>query len=178
MLEGVNEVFNQVEIDGPCSAPDPLESTPGLDAPMKELVKDDGMQVILVTALGGAGKTTLVKKLCADDQVKDKFRENIFFVTVSKTPAVKVIIQRIFQHKKREVPTFQTDEAAINDLERLLKSYGQKAMLLVLDDVWSESLVQKFMFQLPNYKILATSRSVFPQFGSGHQLKPLNDEAA
>ncbi|KAK0606118.1 hypothetical protein LWI29_034274 [Acer saccharum] len=50
-------------------------------------------------------------------------------------------------------------------------------MLLVLDDVWSESLVQKFMFELPNYKILVTSRSVFPQFGSGHQLKPLNDEA-
>ena len=74
MLEGVNEVFNQVEIDGPCSAPDPPESTPGLEAPMKELrtelVKNDGIQVIVVTALGGAGKTTLVKKLCADDQVK------------------------------------------------------------------------------------------------------------
>ncbi|KAK0604010.1 hypothetical protein LWI29_011152 [Acer saccharum] len=64
MLEGVNEVFNQVEIDGPCSAPDPPESTPGLEAPMKELrtelVKNDGIQVIVVTALGGAGKTTLV----------------------------------------------------------------------------------------------------------------------
>ena len=99
-------------------------------------------------------------------------------MTVSKTPDVKIIIQRIFQHMKREVPTFQTDEAAINDLERLLKSFGQKAILLVLDDVWSESLVQKFMFKLPNYKILVTSRSVFPQFGSGHHLKPLNDEAA
>ncbi|KAI9165943.1 hypothetical protein LWI28_023297 [Acer negundo] len=182
MLEGVNEVFNQVEIDGPCSPPDPPASTPGLDAPMKELrtelVKDDGMQVIVVSAPGGAGKTTLVKKLCADDQVKDKFQENIFFVTVSKTPDVKIIVQRIFQHKKRNVPTFQTDEAAINDLEQLLKSIGQKAILLVLDDVWSESLLQKFKFQLPGYKILVTSRSVFPQFGSGHHLKPLNDEAA
>ena len=88
-----------------------------------------------------------------------------------------VIVKRILQHKKKEVLAFQTEEAAINDLERLLKSIGQ-AILLVLDDVWSESVVQKFKFELPNYKILVTSRSVFPQFGSGHQLKPLNDEAA
>ena len=67
-------VFNPVGIDGPCSVPDSLASTPGLDVPMKELrtelLKDDGMQVIVVSAPGGAGKTTLIKKLCADDQVK------------------------------------------------------------------------------------------------------------
>ncbi|KAK4841127.1 hypothetical protein QYF36_026454 [Acer negundo] len=175
-------VFNRVEIDGLCSVPEPPEITPGLDDSLKELrkelFKDNGMQVIVVSAPGGAGKTTLVKKLCADDQVKGKFQENIFFVTVSKTPDVKVIVQRILQHMKRVLPTFQTEEATINDLERLLKSFGQKAILLVLDDVWSESLVQKFKFKLPNYKILVTSRFVFPQFGSGHQLKPLNDEAA
>ncbi|KAI9165155.1 hypothetical protein LWI28_008759 [Acer negundo] len=173
---------NRGEIDELCSVPEPPEITPGLDASLeelrKELVKDNGMQVIVVTAPGGYGKTTLVKKLCTDDEVKDKFKENIFFVTVSKTPDVKFIIQRILQHMKKEVPTFQTEEAAINDLERFLKSIRQKAILLVLDDVWSESLVQKFKFNLPNYKILVTSRSVFPQFSSGHKLKPLNDEAA
>ncbi|KAK0604715.1 hypothetical protein LWI29_018628 [Acer saccharum] len=189
-LEGVNTALNiltgyekgRVEIEGLCSVPEPPEITPGLDDSLKELrkelVKDNGMQVIVITAPGGAGKTTLIKKLCADEKVKDKFQENIFFVTVSKTPDVKVIVKRILQHMKREVPMFQTEEAAINDLERLLKSFGQKAILLVLDDVWSELLVQKFKFKLPNYKILVTSRSVFPQFGSGYQLKPLNDEAA
>ncbi|KAK0604386.1 hypothetical protein LWI29_015195 [Acer saccharum] len=173
---------NRGEIDELCSVPEPPEITPGLDASLeelrKDLVEDNGMQVIVVTAPGGYGKTTLVKKLCTDDQVKDKFKENIFFVTVSKTPDVKFIIKRILQHMKKEVPTFQTEEAAINDLERFLKSIRQKAILLVLDDVWSESLVQKFKFKLPNYKILVTSRSVFPQFGPGHRLKPLNDEAA
>ncbi|KAK3222819.1 hypothetical protein Dsin_009844 [Dipteronia sinensis] len=68
------KMFNRVEIDGPCSVPDSLASTPGLDVPMKELrtelLKDDGMQVIVVSAPGGAGKTTLIKKLCADDKVK------------------------------------------------------------------------------------------------------------
>ncbi|KAK2657404.1 hypothetical protein Ddye_010456 [Dipteronia dyeriana] len=134
---------NRSEIDELCSVPETPEITPGLDDSLKELrkelVKDNGMQVIVVTAPGGYGKTTLVKKLCADDQVRDKFKENIFFVTVSKTPDVKFIIQRILQHMKKEVPTFQTEEAAINDLERLLKGIGQKSILLVLDDVWPES---------------------------------------
>ncbi|KAK0604629.1 hypothetical protein LWI29_017639 [Acer saccharum] len=139
----------RIEIDGPCSVPDSLASTPGLDVPMKELrtelLKDDGMQVIVVSALGGAGKTTLIKKLCADDQVKDKFQENIFFVTVSKTPDVMVIVKRILQHKKKEVLAFQTEEAAINDLERLLKSIGQ-AILLVLDDVCNPARWETVLF--------------------------------
>ncbi|KAI9165019.1 hypothetical protein LWI28_006129 [Acer negundo] len=175
-------VSNRVKFDGPCLVPDPPEITPGLDAPLKELrtelVKDEGKQVIVVSGHGGLGKTTLVQKLCADNEIKDKFQENIFFVTVSKTPDVMVIVKRIFQHMKCEVPTFQTDEAAINDLERLLKCFGQKAILLVLDDVWSGSLVQKFKFRLPNYKILVTSRDMFLQFGSGYLMEPLDDEAA
>ncbi|KAI9165358.1 hypothetical protein LWI28_012542 [Acer negundo] len=134
--------------------PDPPASTPGLDDSLKELrkelVKDNGMQVIVVTAPGGAGRGGPIWRAgpALAGPAFGKFRENIFFVTVSD---VKTIIQRIFQHKKREeVPTFQTNEAAINDLERLLKSFGQKAILLVLDDVWLESLVQKFKFKLPN----------------------------
>nr|AKE49469.1 NBS-LRR disease resistance protein NBS54 [Dimocarpus longan]AKE49470.1 NBS-LRR disease resistance protein NBS55 [Dimocarpus longan] len=182
--ENGSRVFAGTRIDKPCSAPEAPESTPGLDAPLKELrmelLKDDRVQVIVVSAPPGAGKTTLAKKICADSKVKEKF-EDIFFVTVSSTPDVKVIVQRILEHKQCNVPMFLTDEVAVSDLERLLKeeaAKAPKATLLVLDDVWSESLVYKFKFKLPNYKILVTSRYVFSKFGSTFRLNPLNEEAA
>ena len=53
-------------------------------------------------------------------------------------------------------------------------------ILLVLDDVWAgaESLLHKFVFQIPEYKILVTSRYEFPSFGSTYNLPLLKDEDA
>ncbi|XP_044470008.1 probable disease resistance protein At5g66900 [Mangifera indica] len=175
--------FDQDGIIRPCSVPDPPEITPGLDVPLEELKREllrDGKQVIVVSAPGGTGKTTLIKKLCKDQNVEEKFKDKIFFVSVSKPHDVKVIVRKIIQHLGKDVPEFQTDEHAINDLERLLKEMGSQPILLVLDDVWSESesMLHKFKSQLPNYKILVTSRSVFPKLGFVYKLKPLNEEAA
>lgn len=53
-------------------------------------------------------------------------------------------------------------------------------ILLVLDDVWSgaESLIEKFQFPIKGYKILVTSRSVFPRFNCTYSLTALNSEDA
>ncbi|KAJ0097588.1 hypothetical protein Patl1_28766 [Pistacia atlantica] len=134
--------FKPFKIIGACSVPDPPEITPGLGVQLEELKMDllkKGMQAIVVSAPGGSGKTTLVKKLCKDDKVKGKFQNNIFFVTVSKTPNVKVIVQKIFKHKDCEVPELLTDEDAFNELGRLLNQIQSQPILLVLDDVWSGS---------------------------------------
>ena len=91
------------------------------------------------------------------------------------------------------MPEFLSDEDAINQLEHLLNEVGQNhstflptpapqnnPILLILDDVWSgsESLLEKFAFRIPNYKILVTSRTSFPRFSFTYNLKPLNDEDA
>jgi hypothetical protein len=77
------------------------------------------------------------------------------------------------------VPEFQTDEDAINQLEQLLNQI-EGSILLILDDVWSgsESLLEKFEFNIPHYKILVTSRTAFPRFSFTYKLQPLNDEDA
>ena len=109
-----------------------------------------------------------------------KFKGNILFVTISKTPKLKIIIERLFEYYGCQVPAFQSDADEVNQSGLLLRKIDASPMLLVLDDVWpgSEPLVEKFKVQMPDYKILVTSRVAFPRFGSPYILKPLVHEDA
>lgn len=75
------------------------------------------------------------------------------------------------------MPEFQSDDDAVNHLEKLLKQTGPNPILLVLDDVWPESefLIDKLKFQIPDYKILVTSTCVLPRFPCTHRLQRLNE---
>lgn len=108
-----------------------------------------------------------------------KFKGNILFVVFSKTPQLKIIVERIFEHCGNPVPEFQSDEDAVNELGLLLKKI-EGPILLVLDDVWpgSEDLVEKFQFQISDYKILVTSRVALSRFDKTFILKPLVHEDA
>ena len=89
-----------------------------------------------------------------------------------------VIVQILFSYKGFQ-PTidFQSDEDAIKQLQQQLERIGSDPILLILDDVWlgSESLPEKFGFNIPNYKIMVTSRTAFPRFEFTYNLKPLNE---
>ncbi|KAG4386502.1 hypothetical protein GLYMA_11G059001v4 [Glycine max] len=56
----------------------------------------------------------------------------------------------------------------------------KKPMLLVLDDVWpgSEALVEKVKIDIPDYKILVTSRIEYPRFGTKILLGQLDHNQA
>ena len=56
-----------------CAVPRPPDFTVGLDMPLKELktlLLKKEVPLLLLTALGGCGKTTLVKMLCSDEEIK------------------------------------------------------------------------------------------------------------
>ncbi|KAH7851938.1 hypothetical protein Vadar_018536 [Vaccinium darrowii] len=165
---------------GCCEVPEVRVSVVGFEEAVREvkmLVVSGGEQVVVVSAPGGCGKTTLAKIVCHDEDVTGMFKDNIFFVTASKAPNLKVIIERLFEHRGFKVPEFQTDEDAIYQLESMFKRTGANPILLFLDDVWSglESLIEKMTIQIPEIKILVTSRIVFPRFKkSTYKLKLLS----
>ncbi|CAK9166439.1 unnamed protein product [Ilex paraguariensis] len=184
ILENGGGVRHSNGFFGCCGVPGVPGFIVGLDLPLEELkvmLLKDGGSVVVLSAPGGCGKTTLAKMLCRDEEIKAIYEANIFFVNVSNTPNIRVIVQNLFQHTGyHPVPEFQSDDDAINKLEIWLKQIGQHPLLLVLDDVWSgsESLVHNFKFQIPGYKILVTSRSDLPGFDSTYKLKLLNHQNA
>ena len=48
-------------------------------------------------------------------------------------------MERLFEHCGCQVPDFQSDEDAANQLGLLLRQIGRSSMLLVVDDVWPGS---------------------------------------
>lgn len=101
------------------------------------------------------------------------------FVEVSKTADLNLIVRRLYEQKGFAVPRDGDD--ARKSLELLLKEIGPGPILLVLDDVWSESkyIIEKFMFDdIPEYKILVTSRFEFPALGPTFKLETLDNEDA
>ncbi|XVE87186.1 hypothetical protein DITRI_Ditri18aG0095800 [Diplodiscus trichospermus] len=178
-----NGMVSPAAVAGSSKFPEPSEKVVGFDVPLKELkmkLFENGVSVIVVCAPGGSGKTTLVKALRQDEEVKGKFEDNIFYVTVSKAPNMEVILQKLLQLKDQRMPAVQNEEDALNQLEHNFRQMATYPILLVLDDVWpgSDSLVDKLKFTLPDYKILVTSRSDFPRCDFTYRLKPLNDDDA
>ncbi|XP_022963213.1 probable disease resistance protein At5g66900 isoform X1 [Cucurbita moschata] len=172
-------------IVSPCLVPQLQEETVGLEKPVKELkvkILKNEVRMLVVTAPGGCGKTTLALKFCHDKEVKDIFQGKIIFVAVSRKPDLKLIMKNIIESLRGiQLPAWQSDEHAFCYLELWLKQTSQKPILIVLDDVWngleSECLLDK-LSQMPCCKILVTSRFSFPRFSESYYLEPLNHENA
>ncbi|OWM66230.1 hypothetical protein CDL15_Pgr013447 [Punica granatum] len=169
---------------GSCAVPKTPELVVGLNVSIRQLknqLLDGGVSLMVVSAPGGCGKTTLVTTLCLDEEIKGKFGNNIFFLTVSQSPNFTVMVQNMIHYKGKVVPQIENEQHAIDQFQQLLVDIGKDPILLVLDDVWSESesILEKFWFEeVKDYKILVTSRFELSRFGPPHKLPPLNDEDA
>ncbi|CAN7079832.1 unnamed protein product [Brassica oleracea var. botrytis] len=189
-LESIKKELDVLSVPPPvymdlCSIPEIDKVLVGLDLPLMEVKKkllddDDPMACLVVSAPPGCGKTTLVTQLCHDDEIKEKF-EYIFFCDVSRGSTFRTTVQILLQHNGYEAPTFENDSQAVDGLRNLLEELNEEGpILLVLDDVCQgeESFLQKFQINMPNFKILVTSRYEFPAFGPTYHLKPLGYEDA
>ncbi|KAK1317647.1 Disease resistance protein RPM1 [Acorus calamus] len=165
----------------------------GIDVPKEKLVgwltnDERGRVVISVVAMGGMGKTTLVKKVYDHARVKKPF-DYFDFVVVSKTYSkveiMRNLIKTMHKQRKDQLPP-GLDEMSVYDLGQSLKDYLQdKRYVVVFDDVWNLELWEeiKFAFPVNSYgRIIITTREVSVAqsctLTSGHlyELQPLTDD--
>ncbi|CAN6306361.1 unnamed protein product [Urochloa humidicola] len=167
----------------------------GFENEQKEIVeklteKDNKLTVVSIVGMGGAGKTTLAKKICSSDKIKQHFDTIIDSVTVSEkfkgVDLLKVIMKQITgdKNKNREI-----DQMQEYDLGKKIQTFlAEKRYLLVLDDVWTTDtwnqinrMVKVFpdvnngsRVMLTTRKIVAAHHIEMPTYI--HKLKPLDGE--
>jgi len=113
-------------------------------------------QTITLEGMGGLGKTTLataVSRLC---DVRATFPDGVFWVEIGKTPSIPARqgdIGVAFEDGRAEYPDEQRGKS------RLSAILEQKAVLIVLDDVWDSRHVEAFRVNAPRSRILVTTRN-------------------
>lgn len=124
----------------------------------KSLLKTD-VSLLVVTGMGGSGKTTLTIALCHDAEVEGNFKK-IVFARVFQNPDIKKILKRMWQMivPERRSDEFDNIEEVRTQLQKRIRGEEPGSILVVLDDVWEEDHLEHLWFKEKGCKTLITSR--------------------
>ena len=107
--------------------------------------------------IGGAGKTTLARLLCADGDVRQACRDGILWVPIGKhPPEPRAQIADLVAALEGECDGCSTLPGARARLQAALTG---KTILLVLDDVWDEAQIRDIVEVSTNCARLITTRN-------------------
>ncbi|OEL34963.1 putative disease resistance protein [Dichanthelium oligosanthes] len=166
----------------------------GFEDEQKEIVeklieKDTKLSVASIVGMGGAGKTTLARKVCASDKIKQHFN-TIAWVTVSQkfkgVELLKDIMKQIMDGRDNGIEIGQMHEYELG--KKIQAFLTDKRYLVVLDDVWTTDtwnqinrMVKVFPDVNNGSRVMLTTRKVdvanhieMPTYV--HKLKLLDDE--
>ncbi|KAL5552275.1 hypothetical protein UlMin_002451 [Ulmus minor] len=168
----------------------------GIDGHKKQLIRSlidggSGREVIAVTGMGGMGKTSLVKKVYDDMEVKKHFKTRAW-ITVSQSfnqeELLRSLIQNLSTVIKRSAPE-GVDKMNSDEMKMAIKNLLEKRRyLIVLDDIWNLYEWDAIKYALPStYKgsrVMLTTRKVdvastasCKEFkGEVYKLRPLADK--
>ncbi|KAF9620438.1 hypothetical protein IFM89_012615 [Coptis chinensis] len=134
------------------------------------IVRED-LKVVGICGIGGTGKTTLATEISRDPEIRREFKNRVFFITVSQSPDVEQLKQslRVQMTGNSMVPPPWMAQS-----DWLIR----EKTLVILDDVWSLSVLEQLVFHFPGCKTLAVSRFKFPVFNYTYELDLLRDDEA
>ncbi|KAH9289659.1 hypothetical protein KI387_033776 [Taxus chinensis] len=126
---------------------------------LKELVLDNTVSVVGVTGMSGSGKSTIASALCHHNEIKEYFKKNVIYITVSKSPNLRDILETMWENiVGGPKPGFKNVEEAHKKLQWIIGSRRNQPILVILDDVCSMSDLEKLTFEGDQYKTLVTTR--------------------
>lgn len=114
--------------------------------------------VLVVSAihgLGGIGKSTLATAIARDPQVRERFHDGVLWSTLGQQPVLLSLLSGWIQALGDYFYQAYAVEAARTHLNNLLQD---KAVLLVVDDVWNPSDALTFLVGGPQCRVLITTR--------------------
>ena len=112
--------------------------------------------LVALRGMPGSGKTVLAQALCADKAIQAAFPDGVLWATLGRDlVSVEAQLRQIGQALGDFIGHY-TDESAGTD--RLGIILRDKAVLLVLDDVWTAAQVRPFLVDAPRCCLLFTTR--------------------
>jgi WD40 repeat protein len=112
--------------------------------------------LVALQGMGGIGKTELARKLSHDLKVRESFPDGIVWLDIGRDSG-RTLLDRMKEmaEKLNDDPTTYT---ASNCDTRYRSLLAGKAILVVLDNVWSESDLKPFIPDSPRCRLLFTTR--------------------
>ena len=142
--------------------------------------EDEHRRAIALTALegmGGIGKTVLAQGLFRDEVVRQAFPDGLVWITVGREPRYDVTA------KLREITAVLggVPDGAISVETQYRTTIADKAVLVVIDNIWNAAHLEPFLADSPRSRFLFTTRdSSIGRFSGAreHRLDLLDDAQA
>ncbi|CAK9151310.1 unnamed protein product [Ilex paraguariensis] len=166
----------------------------GIKMPKRQLLSwlfdgDSRLKVVSVVGMGGLGKTTLIKKVFAAEEVKKHF-ELYAWILVSQSRQIvellKNIVEQLYDQIMQPRHT-RVDMMRIDSMQSIIREIIRgRRYVVVLDDVWSIEAYDAIMCVLPDdncgSRVLLTTRmfdvaraSCLKSLGYMYEMKPLSN---
>jgi hypothetical protein len=105
------------------------------------------------------------------------FKERILFLTVSQSPDVEQLRAKIWGHIMGS-GSMNTIFVVPQWMPQYEYGASQAQILIILDDVWTLSVLEQLVFRIPSVKFIVVSRFHFSVFNATYQVEPLSEDDA
>lgn len=132
------------------------------------------LSMTAVVGMGGVGKTMMATALCHDRRVQEAFPDGILWLTFGAET------KRTFEDRVKSIAHQLNQEFQVRSTSAYKTLLEDKAVLLVLDDVWDVGEIQPFLLNSGRSRLMFTTRdkTIARSLGGDTQVQevtPLDD---